>query len=310
MEVIYSLKELKKLRFKTGVSLGTFDGLHRGHQALINQLKKNCRENNYKSVVYTFSNHPREITSKDNIPKKILNNKEKIKLFEETGIDYLVFVEFDKLHSNIEATDFVEKILINKLNLHSMIVGFDCRFGKNGKGNIESLKNFSNEYQFDLKVVSPIKVDNEIVSSTLIRKLLTKGLITKANHLLGRNYTMVGEVIKGKQVGSKLGFPTANIKFNSSLCLPKPGVYITKTYIEDKVYLSVTNVGFNPTFNQKNYNIETYIFDFNYDIYDKEIKIEFLKHIRDEFRFPSIEALCKQMDEDIKLAKNYFLTHQ
>lgn len=190
--------------------------------------------------------------------------------------------------------------------MRNIVVGFDCRFGKNAEGNVSTLKELSQIHNFELNVILPVKLNNKTISSSLIRKYLSQGRIEKVNEYLGRNYSVYGYVIKGKQLGSKLGFPTANILANSNLCLPKPGVYITKTYIDDNLYYSTTNVGFNPTFNQKTYNIETYIIGFNDDIYGKEIKVVFYKRIRDELKFKNIRSLCKQIENDVIYTKQYF----
>ncbi|SKC74068.1 bifunctional riboflavin kinase/FAD synthetase [Maledivibacter halophilus] len=306
MEVIHSLGEIGSLTEMTGVSLGTFDGLHKGHITLIKTLKEDCKLQNLKSVIYTFSNHPRELINSKNSPRLIINNKQKIDLFYKMGIDFLVMVKFDNFQKNIRAEDFIEEILLKKLNMKAAIVGWDCHFGRKAEGNIELLKEFSQKYDFDLTVVPPLKIDNEIISSTSIRSQLSKGLIDKVNLFLGRNYSITGRVIKGKQFGGTQGFPTANISVDLSLCLPKSGVYITRTVIDRIIYKSITNVGFNPTFNQRNYNIETYIFDFSKNIYDKEVTVEFLHKIRDDIKFDNVENLYKQVKTDIDYAKNYF----
>lgn len=306
MEVIYSLEEIDKISDKTGVSLGSFDGLHKGHLTLINTLKEKCLEENLKSVIYTFANHPRQLINSKKSPRLIIKNDQKIDLLKKIGIDYLVLVKFDSFQKNISARDFVKKILLEKLNMRWMTVGADCRFGKKAEGDISLLNDFSKEYKFDLTVVPPVKIEDEIISSTAIRNQLSNGLIDKANLFLGRNYTISGKVIKGKQFGAKKGFPTANISVDISLCLPKNGVYITKTIIDNNVYKSITNVGFNPTFNQTNYNIETNIIDFNQDLYDKEVTVEFLHRIRDEKKFNNIDDLYKQIKNDTSYARDYF----
>lgn len=308
MKVIRSLSEFDKLSYMTGVSLGSFDGIHKGHLTLLNALIEDCREKNLKSVVYTFSNHPREIIDSKNSPKLIINKKQKLDLFEKVGIDFLVIVNFDDYQKNISAKDFVEEILLNKLNMQSITVGFDCRFGKKAEGDVEFLKEFSKEYGFDLSLVPPVMIEDEIISSTAIRNLLSDGIIEKANLFLGRNYSITGKVIKGKQMGSKLGFPTANIEVNFNLSLPKPGVYVTKTKVGEKLYRSITNVGFNPTFNQKTYNIETFILDFNKNIYGEEVEVKFLHRIREEIKFNNLTDLCQKINEDVSYTKEYFKT--
>lgn len=308
MEVIHTLSELDTLPYETGVSLGSFDGIHKGHLTLMNTLMENCRKKDLKSLIYTFSNHPREIISSKTSPKLIINRKQKIDLFNDIGIDVLVMVNFDNFQKNIGAKDFVENILLKKLNMSSMTVGADCRFGKKAEGDINLLNEFSTLYGFELAVVPPVKIDDEIISSTAIRQLLAEGIIEKANLFLGRYYSITGKVIKGKQVGAKFGFPTANISVDYSLALPKPGVYVTKTKVNNVIYSSITNVGFNPTFNQKNYNIETYIFDFNRNIYEKEVEVKFFHRIRGEIKFNNVDDLYSQIDSDISYSREFFKT--
>lgn len=308
MEVINSLSEIDRLSCMTGVSLGSFDGIHRGHLALMNSLMENCREKNLKSVIYTFSNHPRGIISINNSPKIIISKKQKIDIFKKIGIDFLFMVDFDDFQRNISAKDFVEKILLEKLNMSSIVVGADCRFGKMAEGDIVLLEQFSKQYCFDLTVVPPVKLEDKIISSTAIRHFLSQGLVEKANMFLGRNYSIIGKVIRGKQLGSTLGFPTANISIDFNMSLPKPGVYVSKTKVKNGIYNSITNVGFNPTFNQKNYNIETYIFEFSENIYGEEVEVYFLHKIRDEVKFNSIDGLCRQIDKDAAYSKEYLKT--
>ncbi|WP_432665005.1 bifunctional riboflavin kinase/FAD synthetase [Wukongibacter baidiensis] len=310
MEVIHSLSKIDRLSHMTGVSLGSFDGIHKGHLTLINSLVENCRKKNLKSVIYTFSNHPRGVINTKNSPKIIISKRQKVDLFKEIGIDFLFMVDFDDFQRNISAEDFVAKILLEKLNMSSMTVGTDCRFGKKAEGDIILLEQFSKDYSFDLTIVPPVKLEDKIISSTAIRHFLSQGLIEKANMFLGRNYSIIGKVIKGKQLGSKLGFPTANISIDFNMSLPKPGVYVSKTKVGNRVYNSITNVGFNPTFNQKNYNIETYILEFNKNIYGEEVEVHFLHRIRDEIKFNSIDDLCDQINKDIIYSKEYFKTFE
>lgn len=306
MEVINSLNEIANFNYKSSIAIGTFDGLHKGHQVLINKLINKSKFKKHKSIVYTFANHPREITDKNNFPKRIISTDDKIKLFKKMGIDILLLPEFDKFHRNIHAEDFVKSILIDKLNMKNIIIGFDFRFGKNAEGTIELLQNLSYKYNFDIDIVEPIKINNTIVSSTLVRQFILEGQIEKANNFLGWNYFIRGKVIKGKQLGTKFGFPTANILVDTGLCLPKSGVYITKTYVDDKTYFSVTNIGVTPTFQEKKYSIETYILNFNENIYNNEIKVEFYERIRNELKFDTIELLYEQIACDINYTKKYF----
>lgn len=305
MKKIESLDELKVIDYATGVSLGSFDGIHNGHIRLLKELVNDCRARGLKSLVYTFKNHPRDVTNPEKSPNIIITCKEKEIILKELGIDYYVLLPFDKFQMEISAKDFVEKLLLENLKMKAMHVGLDCRFGHKAQGDIEFLKSYSDKGIFDLNVVCPVKINGEIVSSTLIRKYISEGNIKMARRFLGRPYKLEGIVVKGKQVGRKLGFPTANILMNSKKALPKPGVYITNTHMNGKVYPSITNVGYNPTFEQDNYNVETYIIDFDESIYGHRISVEFLDHIRDEIKFNSIDDLKSRISKDVSLAKEH-----
>lgn len=305
MKKIETLAELKNINDATGVSLGSFDGIHIGHLRLLKELIDDCKAKDLKSLVYTFKNHPRDITNPKKSPNIIITCAEKEIILKEMGVDYYVVLPFDRFHMEIKAEDFLEEILLRDLNMKSMTVGLDCRFGNKAKGDIEFLKSYSDKGLFDLNVICPVKIDGTIVSSTLIREYISKGNIKMAQNLLGRPYKLRGIVIKGKQMGRKLGFPTANLLINSKKALPKPGVYITKTYINDKEYPSVTNVGYNPTFSQDEYNIETHIIDFEEDLYGQKISVQFEDYIRNEVKFNNLDELISKIGEDVDIAKKY-----
>lgn len=306
MNVIRKIEDVFYEEQKTGVALGTFDGLHIGHQKVVSSLVKTCKEKNLKSIVYTFSNHPREFTNKDSLPNRILTLEEKIDFFETLGIDELVLVEFDDFQKNITAHDFIVDLLLEKLNMTHLVIGFNFRFGKGAEGDVSMLNQYAQKYKFKLSVIEGVYIEEDIVSSTRIREQLRLGHVENCKKLLGRNYTASGMVIKGKQVGAQLGFPTANILVSPNMTLLKSGVYITKTHIGIKTYKSVTNVGFNPTFNQNNFNLETYIFDFSENIYHKFITVEFIHRLRDEMKYSSLDGLKEQINKDVQEAKAYF----
>lgn len=306
MKIVRKIEEIQIEEQKTGVALGTFDGLHIGHQHVIKTLVEKCKKNNLRSVVYTFSNHPREFTKKDDLPNRILTLDEKIKHFEELGIDELILVEFDSYQMNIEAHDFIVDFLLKKLQMKFLVVGFNFRFGKGAEGDISVLKSYSEKYDFGMSIIEGVTIDDTVVSSTVIRKLLKQGDVEQTSKLLGRNYSVSGKVIKGKQIGSKLGFPTANLHVTPNMMLLKSGVYVSQTHVNGQVFRSVTNVGFNPTFNQNQFNLETFIFNFDEDIYHKYIVVDILKRIREEVKYTSLESLKKQIDEDVEYAKLYF----
>lgn len=305
MKIFENIDEVR-IKHKTGVALGTFDGLHIGHKKVIEDLVDNCKRLNLKSVVYTFSNHPREITKTSNNFKRIITLQEKKTIIEELGVDYLIIVNFDEFHKNTPASEFIEKILIVKLKMRHLSVGFNYKFGKKAQGDINLLEEYSYKKEFSLSVISPVKVHGEKVSSTLIRELLEKGKINEVKKYLGRNHRITSKVISGKKVGKILGFATANLDVHPNMTLIRPGVYITRTLYDGEWYGSISNVGCNPTFEQKGFHLETYILDFDQDIYGAEISVEFLERLRDEKKFMNLDDLKKQISSDVNTAKTYF----
>ncbi|QNU65732.1 bifunctional riboflavin kinase/FAD synthetase [Ruminiclostridium herbifermentans] len=306
MKVIYSNSIDKYFNCNTGVGLGNFDGLHIGHMALINTLIRETQLNGLASVVYNFTKHPENILRKKLITPLLLTEQKKIDLLSEINLDYLYFDEFNENFSRLSPEEFVKQILIDKLHIKLAVVGYDYKFGYHGDGNVEFLKELGKKYGFRVIVISPITCDNEIISSTRIRELVINGDLETAYKLLGRNYSITAEVVSGRRIGNTIGYPTANINPERFLVLPANGVYITKTLLDGKFYNSMTNVGFNPTFEDcKQKNVETHIIDFNQDIYGKKIEVFFLKKIRDERKFESVEQLMQQISKDMCQAKEY-----
>lgn len=307
MQVIYSNTSNKYFSCNAGVGLGNFDGLHIGHMALINTLIRETQLNGLASVVYNFTKHPENILRKKLITPLLLTEQKKIDLLSEISLDYLYFDEFNEEFSRLSPEDFVKQVLIDKLHIKLAVVGYDYNFGYQGQGDITLLKELGKKYGFRVIVISPIRCDNEIISSTRIRELIISGDLETAYKLLARNYSITAEVVSGRRIGNTIGYPTANIHPERFLVLPANGVYITKTLLDGKFYNSMTNVGFNPTFEdclQK--NVETHIIDFNQDIYGKKIEVFFLKKIRDERKFESVEHLIQQISKDMLEAKEYF----
>lgn len=305
MKVFYSLDEIKALD-ETGVALGNFDGVHVGHQKLINNTVQNSKRNGLSSIIFTFVNHPKNITKQADAVKNIITWKEKLEILESLGVDYLAAIEFDNVFKKMSPHDFVKLILIDKLNMKEAHCGFHYRFGYKAMGDTQLLKALSNEYGFDLFILEPVKVDNMLVSSTKIRQLISTGQMEECAKFLGRRYALEGNVIYGKQNGKKMGFPTANLLVNESRVIPPNGVYITKCFVDNIVYNSITNIGYNPTFKGDRRLIETYIFDFNEDIYNQHIRVEFYKSIRGEIKFESVEALKEQIAVDVNTTKIYY----
>ncbi|MEN8906897.1 MAG: bifunctional riboflavin kinase/FAD synthetase [Clostridiales bacterium] len=297
--------DLKYLNFSKGIGLGNFDGLHLGHMTLINTLIDQSISMGIKSMVYTFFDHPENVINKNTIIPNIINKETKIDVLTKTNLDYLFFEEFDEEFSKISPERFIEEILIKRLRAKIIVVGLDYNFGYKGKGNVEMMKSYSEKYDFKLIIIPPVRYRDEIISSTLIRDSVRKGNMKRAYSFLGRYFSIKGIVIHGKSIGRKLGFPTANILSNKNIVPPKFGVYFTKTLLNGKMYKSITNVGINPTFKDREFSIETFIFDFNNDIYGESIEIIFIEMIRDEIKFKNKDQLIKQIKIDVDKVKDY-----
>lgn len=305
MKIIDAMNSSEK-KYVTAVALGNFDGIHIGHQYLLKSNIEKAKEKNLKPSVLIFKNHTKTILKKDeNFKIDILTSfEEKIQLLKELGIEIVYVMDFNEQIMKLSPELFVKNILLERLNAKLVTVGFDYRFGYKAQGDSNYLKELGKANGFVVNVIDPVYVEGEIVSSTIIRNLIINGYIEKANKLLGRNYCLIGTVIKGRSRGRKLGFPTANIRLNDRYVIPKTGVYKTFTYVDNSKFLSLTNIGYNPTFNEKNLKIETYILDFDEDIYDSIIKIEFMEFIRDDIKFNSVEELKNQMHKDVLYIKN------
>jgi riboflavin kinase/FMN adenylyltransferase len=306
MKILYDLKELALTKEPIGIALGTFDGLHIGHQKVIGDMVVYCKKHGYKSVVYTFSNHPRELTRNGHKVQKLVSNEDKEKLIEATGADFLLMIPFDEAFMKTSPEQFVRQYLIDGMNVKAIAVGFDYRFGKGAEGDVDLLKALMPKYGYELIVIEPVSLNGHKISSSEIRDRIKHGDMAMARKMLGRPYSVTGPVIMGKQVGRKLGFPTANILPEVHMNLIKPGVYVSYTQVGDVLYPSLSNVGYNPTFEQTELNLESYLLDFDEDIYGEVIRIFFIEHIRDEAKFPSLEALIARMNEDLSFAKTHF----
>lgn len=292
------------------VTIGTFDGLHRGHQLVISNLKKVAKKLNGESVIFTFYPHPRIVTAPDETNLRLLTTREeKIRLFEQFGIDHLVIYPFDKNFSQLSYSDFVRTILVEQMHTRCLVVGYDHKFGKNREGGYEYLKKCAEKHDFLLEKMDALSVDETNVSSTKIRAALENGDIQKANHYLGYNFTLHGTVVDGKRIGRTIGFPTANIEASDKYkIIPGYGVYAVRVDIGGKLYNGMLNIGTRPTFNKNadNRSIEVNIFDFSDDIYQKEITLLFVDKIRNEQMFDGVDKLVEQLKKD-KLAAREIL---
>lgn len=297
MDIIKSIWDVNNVE-ESVVTIGKFDGLHNGHKVLIKKAVESSKKRRIKSVVFTFANHPANYFNNHSV-KNIITDKDKMKKLNHLGIDIVINVPFDEKMTNISADDFARKILKEKLRAKKVIVGHDFTFARNKEGNAKLLKLLGAKYNFKVEVVKPVKINNIRVSSTYIRNLIAEGSVNKVKEYLGRNYQLEGKVIKCKQLGRTIGFPTANMKIENEMLVPKCGIYATKVYLNGKTYFGATNIGYNPTVEGKDLSVETNILDFNEDIYGKTIKLEFLERIRDEKKFYSLEELKSQLKIDI-----------
>ena len=300
MQIHYDLDNFKA--FKPVVTIGTFDGVHLGHREVISELKRISTITGGDSVVFTFEPHPRIVIAPQEDSLRLLSTKdEKIRLMEEIGIDHLVIYPFTKEFSKLSYSEFVAKILVGRMHISRLVVGFDHRFGQGRKGDFNSLEELSESLNFKVEQLSQLLVENKAVSSTKIRMALEAGDILKANHFLGYRYTLTGKVIEGKQLGRKLGFPTANIEtFDLHKLVPGDGVYAVLVETGGKKYKGMLNIGIRPTvnYNADHKSIEVHIFDFDSDIYNSEITLFFVEKIRNEQKFTGIVELQEQLIKD------------
>ena len=284
---------------RTVVTIGTFDGVHLGHKKIIEQLLNASRNKNETSVLLTFFPHPRMVLQKDQEIKLINTLNEKSNLLDKLGLDELIIHPFDKEFSRLTAFEFVRDVLVNKLNISKLIIGYDHHFGKNREGNFEQLKEYGEMFDFELEEIPAQNLNDIAISSTKIRTAISEGKIIKANKFLGYNFNLTGVVSKGENLGTSLGFPTANIKIAEHYkIIPKTGVYVVKSTIENKEYFGMMNIGNRPTVNGKHQTIEVHFFKLNTNLYGKEITVELLEFLRDEEKFNSLDSLKEQLQID------------
>ena len=304
MEIFNSLDKIKDIP-PCSIALGNFDGVHVGHQALISQAVEKGKEIGIKSGVFTFSNHPKNLFAGENLIKNIIYQEEKAALIERLGVDYLFNIEFTWEISRMEPVDFIDRLLVEKMNMREAFCGFNYRFGYQAAGNPSILRKEGLEKGYNVNEIPPVTIDGDVVSSTLIRGLIKAGEMEECEKYLGRKYSIGGEVVVGNRLGRKIGFPTSNIMIDENMVTPPNGVYITYCIYNREKYPSVTNVGVKPTIGSFKKNMETHIFNFDRELYGKMIKVEFLKMTRDEVKFDSVEELSQQIVKDCQMAKAY-----
>ncbi|MBD0823166.1 bifunctional riboflavin kinase/FAD synthetase [Aestuariibaculum marinum] len=292
------------------VTIGTFDGVHIGHQKIINRLINTGKLSHLKSVILTFFPHPRMVLQKDSNIKLINTINERRAILDGLGLDYLLIKKFTKEFSRLTAEEFVKEILVDTLHAKKVIIGYDHRFGRNRNADINDLKKYGELYGFDVEEISAQDIDDVSVSSTKIRVALGEGDIDKANAYLGYNFMLTGTVVEGKALGRQIDYPTANIKIEEDYKLiPKQGAYVVKSIIDGATVFGMMNIGTNPTVKGNKETIEVHFFDFNEDIYGKQIQIDLLHRIRDEKTFESIEALKEQLQKDKETSLTYIASH-
>ena len=307
MKVYHSIKEFPS-DINTIVTIGTFDGVHKGHKEIVGRLNSTAKKEGLESVLLTFYPHPRHVLFPDDQKLKLINTiEEKTEALRKTGLQHFIIQEFDVDFSRIKSVNFIRDLLVNKLNMKRMVVGYDHHFGKNREGTFENLLSLSELYDFKLEKIAPQNIGDITISSTKIRNAIIDGDIEKANSYLSCNFSLSGVVEKGNGIGSSINFPTANIKVeNKWKILPKDGVYAVKIFAENQQYFGMLNIGSRPTIADDKHVVEVHIFDFNSTIYNLDIKVEFIKRIRSEKKFNSLEELQSQLEIDKSKSKTVF----
>lgn len=295
---------------KSVVTIGTFDGVHIGHRKIIKRLVASAKKHQLKPTVLTFFPHPRMVLQQDADIKLINTIDERKEILKNAGVEEIVVHPFTKEFSRLTAQEYIQSILVKKLQAKHIIIGYDHRFGRNRTANIDDLKKFGEQFNFTVEEISKEDVDEVAVSSTKIRKALENGEIEKANKYLSEPFMLSGTITKGKGLGKKLGYPTANLHIKETYKLiPKGGVYVVKSIIEGKPCFGMMNIGTNPTVGGKVQTIETYFFDIDKNLYNKNLQIKVLTRIRDEENFADVNALIEAMKKDEKFSRNYIQHH-
>lgn len=313
MKVINNITQVRNIR-KAVVTIGTFDGVHLGHQAIFKEMRKMAQEIDGETVVVTFHPHPRQVLEigKETL-RFICTQEEKLEKIEEFGIDYVIVIPFTKEFASTPSETFIKEYIIDRIHPAVMVVGYDHHFGKNRMGDFEMLSRLGRQYGFQTVQVEAQYIDQVSVSSTKIRNALTVGNVMLANQLLGYPYSVTGEVVRGNEIGRTIGFPTANLDIpDEFMMIGNPGVYACRTVIDGKVLNAMANTGSRPTIGDRadgDYIIEVNIFDFEGDLYGKRLKVWFLERIRDEVKFNGLKALKAQLEKDREQVEAYFFQH-
>ena len=304
MEILRSIPELERLRGPLFLAIGVFDGVHRGHQAVISTSADHAAASNGTPVVVTFDPHPEKVLRPQAAPHLLSATEHKIALIRALGVEHLLIITFDKQFAATEPEDFVQKLVIHYKPLQEICVGHEWSFGKNRRGNLDLLKKLGAKFNFDVVGIPPVKINGAVVSSTAIREAIEKGDLAKAAEMLGREYTILGTVTRGDNLGKKIGFPTANLSAHSEQ-FPPNGVYVAEARIDGELYRGVINLGIRPTVSSGKSErvLEIHLFDFNRDIYGHDVEVRFLKFLRSEKKFQDLDTLVQQIRQDVEQAR-------
>lgn len=312
MEIFNALEEINNIE-STALALGSFDGVHLGHQELIRRTVERAKEKGLASGVFTFSNHPKNVIQGKDAVRNILYKREKETIIESLGVDYLFDIPFTNEIMTLPKEDYVKKLLVDTCKAKVVACGFNHRFGYKAEGDTKALQELGEKYGYEALIMEPFVIDGNVVSSSLIRTLVASGRVDKCPTYMGRYYAINGEVVVGNRLGRTIGFPTSNLMIDFSMVTPPNGVYVTYSTYNGKRYPSVTNVGIKPTVDgpkgedlkSRIKNVETHIFDFDNELYGKTITVEFLRKLRDEVRFDDMKELSEQIVRDCREARRY-----
>ena len=299
---IYNSIEKFIPKFKVALTLGTFDGVHIGHQSIIEKLNEVAEKIDGESVLMTFYPHPRHVLHPNNQKLKLLSTiEERSEMLKEYGLKHFIIQEFTKNFSQLRPDNFVKEILVDKLCVKRLIIGYDHHFGRNREGNYEKLLKLSKLYSYEVEKINPLNYMGSSVSSTIIRKKIYENKFEEVRKFLGRYFSFSGKIIEGKKMGKKIGYPTANISVeNVNKLMPNDGVYAVYIKVNSKDFMGMMNIGYNPTFDSSEKSVEVHILDFNKDIYGLDVKVSIVEKIREEKKFLSVEDLKKNLDLDKK----------
>ena len=302
MRIVRGLKNFNERLPSPVLTLGNFDGVHLGHQAIFKKVIERAREINGTSIVFTFEPHPLKVLAPERSPRMLNTFHGKMKLLAAAGIEIVICANFTRTFAEQHPEDFARDVLFKQIGVREVYVGYDYAFGKGREGSIESLKGMGRTFGFEVGVVEAVQVNDIVVSSSAIRDLISSGSVEEAAGLLGRRYAIEGEVVHGSHRGQALGFPTANLKIVNEL-IPSHGVYAVLAQIENQTFKGVASIGVRPTFDAGSVSIEVYLFDFHKELYGKEMEVAFVKRLRGEEKFPSADALVQQIRKDVQDAQ-------